>query len=178
MKTNRIIETDTSNLVALKKKDITNNRVCVRACVCVIWLFDVCMHILYSEYIYISLVTTVLLGCVLRDSLYLHYPTGGHRFGTRPPKQPTGVYIVPSPLFSFVKWLHPSQGGDRVGSEPNCVRNQMTSFLPDTHSDRIVKVLHRTLQLFLRHSCDLTNWKFQLFDRARSVRVHSTLEVL
>ena len=86
-----------------------------RQLLCFIWLFHLCTHILYSAYIFISLVTTVILGCVLRGSLYLHYSRGSHRFGIRPPKQPTGIYIVPSPLF-FIKWLHPSQGGDRVGS--------------------------------------------------------------
>jgi len=40
----------------------------------------------------------------------------------------------------------------------------MRSFLPDTHSEPRLEVLHRTLQQFLRHSCDfLTNGKFQLF---------------
>ena len=44
--------------------------------------------------------------------------------------------------------------------------SQMTSFLPDTHSEPLLKVLHRTLQHFLRQSCDfLTNGKFQLFVR-------------
>ena len=50
--------------------------------------------------------------------------------------------------------------------------------LPDTHSEPLLKVLHRTLQQFLRQSCSfLTNGKFQLFDRAWSVHVHSWLEV-
>jgi len=54
----------------------------------------------------------------------------------------------------------------------------MTSFLPDTHSKLVLKVLHRTLQHSLQQSCDfLTNGKFQLFDRAWSVRIHSRLEV-
>ena len=42
----------------------------------------------------------------------------------------------------------------------------MTSFLPDTRSEPLLKVLHRTLQhfFFLRQSCDfLTNGNFQLF---------------
>ena len=40
----------------------------------------------------------------------------------------------------------------------------MTSFLLDTHSEPLLKVLHHVLQQFLRHSCDfLTNGKFQLF---------------
>ena len=52
------------------------------------------------------------------------------------------------------------------------------SFLLDTHSEPLLKVLHHMLQHFLQHSCDfLTNGKFQLFGRAWSVRVHSTLEV-
>jgi len=47
-----------------------------------------------------------------------------------------------------------------------------------THSEPLLKIRHRTLQHFLRHSCDfLTNGKFQLFDNARSVRVRSTLQV-
>ena len=42
--------------------------------------------------------------------------------------------------------------------------SQMTSFLPDTHSEPLQKALHRTLQHFLWQSCDfLTNGKFQLF---------------
>ena len=54
----------------------------------------------------------------------------------------------------------------------------MSSFLLDTHSEPLLKVLHRTLQHFLWQSCNfLTNGKFQLFDRAWSVRVHSRLEV-
>jgi len=54
----------------------------------------------------------------------------------------------------------------------------MTSFFSDTQSQPLIKVLLRKLQHFLRHSCDsLGNGKFQLFDRAWSVRVHSTLEV-
>jgi len=54
----------------------------------------------------------------------------------------------------------------------------MTSFLPDTHSEPLLKVLHRTVQHFLRQSCDfLMNGKLQLFDRAWSVCVHSRLEV-
>ena len=37
----------------------------------------------------------------------------------------------------------------------------MTSFLPDAHSEPILKVLHRMPQRFLLHSCDfLTNGKF------------------
>jgi hypothetical protein len=53
----------------------------------------------------------------------------------------------------------------------------MTS-LTDGHSEPLLKILHRTLQHFLRQSCDfLTNGKFQLFDRAWSVCVHSRLEV-
>ena len=52
------------------------------------------------------------------------------------------------------------------------------SFLPDRQSKPLLKVLHRTLQHFLRQSCDfLTNGKFQLFDRTWSVRIHSRLEV-
>ena len=40
----------------------------------------------------------------------------------------------------------------------------MTSFLPDTHSEPLLKVLHRTLQHFLQQSCDfLMNGKFQFF---------------
>jgi len=46
---------------------------------------------------------------------------------------------------------------------PNYVRKimcQMMSFLPDTHSEPLLKVLHLTLQHFLRHSYDfLTNGK-------------------
>jgi len=54
----------------------------------------------------------------------------------------------------------------------------MTSFLQDTHSEPLLNVLHRMLQHFLQHSCDfLTNGKFQLFDRAWSVREYPTLEV-
>ena len=54
----------------------------------------------------------------------------------------------------------------------------MTSFLPDAHSEPLLKVLHHTLQHFLQQSCDfLTNGKFQLFNRAWSVHVHSRLEV-
>ena len=42
--------------------------------------------------------------------------------------------------------------------------SQMMSFLPDTHSEPLLKVLHRTLQHFLWQGCDfLTNGKFQLF---------------
>ena len=56
--------------------------------------------------------------------------------------------------------------------------SQMTSFLPDTHSEPLLKVLHRTLHHFLRPCCDfLTNGKFELFDGAWSDRVHSRLEV-
>jgi hypothetical protein len=40
----------------------------------------------------------------------------------------------------------------------------MTSLLPDTHSEPLLKVLHSTLQHFWRQSCDFfTNGKFQLF---------------
>jgi len=54
----------------------------------------------------------------------------------------------------------------------------MTSFLPNTHSEPLLKVLHRTLQHFLRQSCDfLTNGKFQIFDCSCSNRVHSRLGV-
>jgi len=54
----------------------------------------------------------------------------------------------------------------------------MTFFLPNTHSEPLLKVLHRTLQHFLRQSCDfLTNENFHLFDCAWSNRVHSRLEV-
>jgi len=54
----------------------------------------------------------------------------------------------------------------------------MTPFLLDTHSEPLLKVLHRMFQHLLQKSCDfLTNGKFQLFDRAWSVRVHSRLEV-
>jgi len=88
-----------------------------RQLLCYIWLSDLCMHILYPEYIFISLVTTVLLGCVLRGYLYLHYPTGGHRFGTQPPKlhsaestfllssgfTPHGVMTA----WAQVPWIHP-----------------------------------------------------------------------
>ena len=134
-------------------------------------------YLVLRIYLYITCYYCVTWLCIARLSL-LTLPH--RRSSLRDPAAQTanrGIHSA-EPSFFFVKWLHPSQGGDRVGSEPNCVRNQMTSFLPDTHSDRLVKVLHRTLQLFLQHSCDLTNWKFQLFDRARSVRVHSTLEVL
>jgi hypothetical protein len=41
--------------------------------------------------------------------------------------------------------------------------SQMTSFLPDTHSEPLLKALHCTLQHFLWQSCDfLTNGEFQL----------------
>jgi len=66
---------------------------CVFCCLNYLCLF------LYSEYIIISLVTTVLLGCVLRGFRCLLYNTRVLRSGTRPPKQPTGVYIAPSPRF-------------------------------------------------------------------------------
>ena len=56
--------------------------------------------------------------------------------------------------------------------------SQMMSFLPDTHLEPLLKVLHRTLQHFLRQCCDfLTNGKFEPLDCAWSVRVHSRLEV-
>ena len=51
----------------------------------------------------------------------------------------------------------------------------MTSFLPETHSEHLLKVLHRTLQHFFAAVLRfLDEW---LFDRAWSVRVLSRLEV-
>jgi hypothetical protein len=45
--------------------------------------------------------------------------------------------------------------------------SQMTSFLPDAHSEPLLRALHRTLQHFLQQICDfLTNGKFQLFQCA------------
>jgi len=53
--------------------------------------------------------------------------------------------------------------------------SQMTSFLPDTHSEPLLKVLHRMHQHFLWQCCNfLTNDKFELFDHAWSVLNAST----
>jgi len=56
-----------------------------------LWLFHLCKTILYS-----FIVITVLLACVLCGSFHIHDPTRVHRYGTWPPKRPTGIDIVPS----------------------------------------------------------------------------------
>jgi len=65
-----------------------------------LWLFDLCKNILfYSEYMFIFVVIAVLLACVLCGSFHLHYPTRVRRYGTQPPKRPTGLHVVPSPRY-------------------------------------------------------------------------------
>jgi len=79
------------------------------------WLFNLCKKYLYSEYIFILVVITVLLACVLCGSY--PYTTQQQFFATGPcrPKHPTGIYIVPSPRY-FQQVAHTSPGDDRVGS--------------------------------------------------------------
>jgi len=62
-------------------------------------VFNVCTHILYSEYIfYITCYFCVTWLCIAW-LVYSFHPTRVHGFETRPPKRPMGVYIVPSPRF-------------------------------------------------------------------------------
>ena len=57
------------------------------------------MHILYWEYIvYITCYFCVTWLCIAW-LIYSFHPTRVHRFRTWPPKWPTGVFIVPSPLY-------------------------------------------------------------------------------
>jgi len=73
--------------------------------------------------------------CYLRTLHYLHVccegalltiPTGAEYHGIRPPKRPTGIYIVPGP-----RNLHQSPttltGADRVGSHTQTDNYQMFS---------------------------------------------------
>jgi len=62
-------------------------------------VFNLCMHILYSEYIlYITCYFCVTWLCIAW-LVYSFHPTRVQGFGTRPPKRPTGVFIVPNRRF-------------------------------------------------------------------------------
>ena len=63
------------------------------------FVFNLCMHILYSEYIvYITCYFCVTWLCIAW-LVYSFHPTRVCGFGTRLPKWPTGVFIVQSPRF-------------------------------------------------------------------------------
>ena len=71
----------------------------------VLCVYNLCMHILYSEYIfYITCYYYVCCLCIAWV-VYSFRPTTVYGFGTRPPKRSTGVFMVPSPLF-VIKWPH------------------------------------------------------------------------
>jgi len=70
-------------------------------------VFNLCMHILYSEYIFYITCCFYVTWLYITWLVYSSNSTRVHSFVSRPPKRPTGVYIVPSPRFLLSSGLTP-----------------------------------------------------------------------